>query len=36
MKVEGERVSGGINGQEAGEFQTLLGMQGLPESPHGD
>lgn len=32
MKVEGQGVSGGINGQETGEFQTLLVVQNLPES----
>lgn len=36
MKVERKRVSGGINGQETGEFQTLFVMWNLPESSHGD
>lgn len=36
MKVEGERMSGGINGKKTGEFQTLLVMWNLPESSHED
>lgn len=36
MKVEGERVSGRISGQETGEFETLLVMWNLSESSHGD
>lgn len=31
-----KKVSGEINGQETGEFQTLLVMWNLPESSHGD
>lgn len=36
VKIEGERVSEGINGQKTGAFQTLLVMWNLPESSHGD
>lgn len=36
MKVEGERVSGGVRGGETGEFQILLAMWNALESSRGD